>query len=392
VVSPSDGSANISRQPTLEWSANDPDNDSLTYDIRLEKGNSAPETTVVTNHGSTTYTPNVLAYSSTYFWQVIVTDEHGATAAGPVWEFSTVPSPVDMTISSTNSPLVAGDTLEIDARVENTGSESVTETLEVDVGAIGSESTTVSLSGGETQTQTFTFSTTTEDAGSYSTIATTEDSIDSLSVELLEPATCNVSIARSTEPITEGQPLEVTAEVMNIGDVDTTCSLTLDAGTLGSSTASVDVSQSGSALKTLAVPSDTGDADTYTATVSSADDSANISADVLPPAEVSANGDQISSDGKATISITAGGVETLEIKAIWLDWTLADNSVEGGNINNKISTQGEISITYDSLVSSVSPSLTFDLPTRYVGGKYVLQIRGSNIAGLADDTAIITVQ
>ena len=80
----------VSQNTTLSWAANDPNNDALTHTVRLEKGDSTPETVVGDDLSDTSFSPDELEGNTTYYWQVSVTDEHGATTSGPVWKFTTV--------------------------------------------------------------------------------------------------------------------------------------------------------------------------------------------------------------------------------------------------------------------------------------------------------------
>jgi len=118
ITSPSDGASDLTRQPTLEWSGNDPDGDSLTYDIRLEKGDSSPDNTVQTGVTSSSLTPSQLDYGSTYYWQVVAKDEHGASKTGPVWQFTTEPEPnrpPTASVDATPSNPAVGKFVELDA-------------------------------------------------------------------------------------------------------------------------------------------------------------------------------------------------------------------------------------------------------------------------------------
>lgn len=75
---------------TLGWSAvNDPDGDAVTYDVTFEAGNPRPGTVLCRRTAAPTCRPGALLPATTYYWQVVATDEHGAANAGPVWQFTT---------------------------------------------------------------------------------------------------------------------------------------------------------------------------------------------------------------------------------------------------------------------------------------------------------------
>ncbi len=89
VTMPEDGATNSSIDSVLSWFCYDPDNDTLTYDIFLEKDMPIPTTLVADDITGFTYKPDTLMENSVYYWQVVATDEHGSATAGPVWSFTT---------------------------------------------------------------------------------------------------------------------------------------------------------------------------------------------------------------------------------------------------------------------------------------------------------------
>ena len=93
ITAPADESTEVGLSPTLEWSASDPNDDGLTYSVRFEKGNSSPDDQIGAGRNSNALSPGQLEYNTTYYWQVIATDEHGATSASPVWKFTTASEP-----------------------------------------------------------------------------------------------------------------------------------------------------------------------------------------------------------------------------------------------------------------------------------------------------------
>jgi TolB protein len=88
LVSPAINSTLQPTNPTLRWTATDPNRDSLTYDVLLfRSGSSTPSASY---KGLTVDTLNVTAldYSTTYFWQVTAKDGIN-TVNGPIWSFTT---------------------------------------------------------------------------------------------------------------------------------------------------------------------------------------------------------------------------------------------------------------------------------------------------------------
>ncbi|WP_435320991.1 PKD domain-containing protein [Haloarchaeobius sp. TZWSO28] len=93
---PTDGAVEVGASPTLDWTGSDPDGDSLTYTIKLEKGDTSPEEVLVSGLSDSSHSLDSLDLEpgATYYWQVEATDEQGAVAKSPVWSFETkVPAP-----------------------------------------------------------------------------------------------------------------------------------------------------------------------------------------------------------------------------------------------------------------------------------------------------------
>lgn len=89
---PADGSAGYNVHPTLAWSGGDPDGDPVAYDVYLEAGDSSPDVRVCSDQFGPQCDPGWLDSSTDYYWQVVATDSHGHTTAGPVWDLTTASS------------------------------------------------------------------------------------------------------------------------------------------------------------------------------------------------------------------------------------------------------------------------------------------------------------
>lgn len=103
-------------------------------------------------------------------------------------------------------------------------------------------------------------------------------------------------------------------------------------------------------------------------------------------------GDTASAGGSATLSITASDIDSITIEDLWTDWTIDSSDPAGGTLTDNISSQGSVTISWNSTQSSVSPSLTLDLPPRYVGGTYLVTGSGARANGTVGDDGLIEVQ
>jgi formylglycine-generating enzyme required for sulfatase activity len=86
---PADGAVDQTRYTDLAWVSADPDGDALTYDVYLEQDDSTPDARLSNAQVSASYNPGLLAPAAHYYWRIVAQDQHGATTAGPVWEFTT---------------------------------------------------------------------------------------------------------------------------------------------------------------------------------------------------------------------------------------------------------------------------------------------------------------
>ena len=94
---------------SLSWSCSDPDNDSLAYDVYLDKAN-PPLAKVAANQRATYATFNFLDTAATYYWRVFAKDPQGAGTAGEIWKFKTLtPDPNGwVTVNSRDSNFLYG--------------------------------------------------------------------------------------------------------------------------------------------------------------------------------------------------------------------------------------------------------------------------------------------
>ena len=85
---PSNGQTNVNINVDPSWWGGDPNpQDIVTYDVYF--GTSNPPPKVVNNQSSTNYDPGTLNFSTTYYWNIVAWDNNGASATGPIWQFTT---------------------------------------------------------------------------------------------------------------------------------------------------------------------------------------------------------------------------------------------------------------------------------------------------------------
>jgi len=84
---PGDGATGIYVDANPVWYSSDPDGDAITYDVYFGDTNTPP--LVSPGQSSNVYEPGTMNYCTTYYWQIVVWDEHGASTAGPLWSFTT---------------------------------------------------------------------------------------------------------------------------------------------------------------------------------------------------------------------------------------------------------------------------------------------------------------
>ncbi|MCK4902360.1 MAG: hypothetical protein KAS76_03300, partial [Thermoplasmatales archaeon] len=90
---PLDGSTEINLDADIHWSCSDPDGDDLFYDVYFEANDHYPDLLVSSNQPETSYDPGTMEPETTYFWQIVVRDEFGASTTGPIWHFTTEEQP-----------------------------------------------------------------------------------------------------------------------------------------------------------------------------------------------------------------------------------------------------------------------------------------------------------
>ncbi|ELY60604.1 COG1470 family protein [Natronolimnohabitans innermongolicus] len=172
-----------------------------------------------------------------------VVNEHGAVVESDRWEFDYPDddgSTFEISSVRTNSPIAGGETLEVEATVENTSDQPVSSAVELIVGhdPEGVDSRTVGLQPGESADVPLTFAaghpagdrevfpgevTTEDDSVEFTIVVEDED-------EEPTPATFDVMELSTNSPVGGGETLEVDTPIENVGDETGTTDIELIVG------------------------------------------------------------------------------------------------------------------------------------------------------------------
>ena len=85
--SPVDGATGQLWTVNLTWVCDDPDGDTLTYDVHF--GTSLDPPLVDSSRPTMSYEPNLLNSATIYYWKVVAQDDKGGSTDGPIWSFHT---------------------------------------------------------------------------------------------------------------------------------------------------------------------------------------------------------------------------------------------------------------------------------------------------------------
>jgi PKD repeat protein len=133
----------------------------------------------------------------------------------------------DLKQVSTNSPIQAGNPVEVTVELENTGGEIETQTISADSPGIGTAETTVQLAAGESTQRTLEVSTDPGDTGSYALTVQSADESATKQVQVTpQPAASPVGLAVDTSEA-DSSPGETAAITYTIDNASTQNSVTL---------------------------------------------------------------------------------------------------------------------------------------------------------------------
>ena len=96
----------------LSWQGGDPDSiDTVTYDVYFGTNSEPP--LVSDDQTETTYTPETLDHQKFYYWKIVATDNHGASATGPVWSFVTETESVPEAPSNLSAEAISSNQIDL---------------------------------------------------------------------------------------------------------------------------------------------------------------------------------------------------------------------------------------------------------------------------------------
>ncbi|WP_323173743.1 CARDB domain-containing protein [Natrialba sp. PRR66] len=221
----------------------------------------------------------------------------GDEQTGPAFEVS---------IGDINTPIQPGEPIEVDATIENTTDEELTQTISLELDGEVLDTVEVTLGPGESETITLTGDTTGLDPGEYTVTVSSEDDSAQETITIGdgsgEQPTVTVSIGETNSPVEPGEPLEVVSTVENTGDTETTQEITLSLNGSPVDETTVTLGPGESDTATLTASTDSLEPGTYLVTVASAGDSAQAIVTVAEePGEPGDGGDGGDSESNQTV-------------------------------------------------------------------------------------------
>ena len=122
---PYDGKTDVDVNSILGWSGGDPNtDDTVTYDVYFGTDSNPPMITIIgpfdASQNSLTFNPDVLEYSTTYYWKIVARDNTGEENLGDIWSFTTKDKRKGVTLDLSNTH--SGS---FSFSVKNTGADSI---------------------------------------------------------------------------------------------------------------------------------------------------------------------------------------------------------------------------------------------------------------------------
>ena len=217
-----------------------------------------------------------------------------------------------VSVDGTNSPVTAGEEIDVDATVTNRGRDSGSQAVRLEIPEIGDDAEPVGPDGGSSRTVTLNVPTDIGDAGEYTAEVSTND--DTAEVEFVvdeRETDMDVSISDTNSPVTEGETLTMEATLSNPGDTPASGTVTAEVGGLEPDTASFSLGESEEATKSFEIQTEAGDAGEYTVNVSVGDAQDTTEATIEEePEEDGGEDNETGTDGGSDGGTEDGGEES----------------------------------------------------------------------------------
>lgn len=213
-------------------------------------------------------------------------------------------------VTETNAPIDVGDTLAVTAEITNEGDRPDEQEVTLVVGGETRDRGNVTLGGNESATAEFEWETGEDDSGAYTATVRSDDDADSEPVEVhaTDRPFFAVEIEGTNEPIWEGDDLNVTATVDNVGDETAEQEIRLTVDGNATDAEPVELDSGGTDEVELVWSVEGVDPGEYDVAVESDDDSANHTATVSEPAffavEIEASPTAV--NASETVDVVAG--------------------------------------------------------------------------------------
>ena len=186
-----------------------------------------------------------------------------------------------VSIAGTTTP-VEGEPLNVTAEIQNTGAGGATQTITLDVGALGTNSTSVTLGGGASTNVTLSVGTGSGAAGEYTATVSSADDTSSTSVTVNEVVGFDITLTGENISVTLGETATVNVTVTNTETTADSQRLNLTVNGTVVDTTTVSLGDGKSTTVQLAWETGAGDAGNYTAQVSGDDDVDVVGVAVAP--------------------------------------------------------------------------------------------------------------
>jgi len=289
-------------------------------------------------------------------------------------------------LNPANGTAVEGEQIDISATVENAGDVQGTQTVTLSVGSV-TQQKQVTVNASDFQLVEFqNVDTGALGPGQYShEIATANDTISG-NLTVQDQAEFQVSnVQLSTGTIEQGQRINVSADVQNVGDVQGTQTVALAIDSVGASDSRTIAAGTTETVSFQNVLVDLGSGD-YTPTVSTANDSANgPTLTVLDQATVELRPveDEVRTFKNATVQVVAtgasNGVDTYDLD-------VALNNTNASLLDYELTAQGS-GVTDNSAISADNSSISLDVQGAGQAGSSEVVL--ANLTLQFDDTGTV---